>query len=192
MDLMMRRAALLRVRNKSILPSEYKEVEYLESEGTCLIMIPFAFHVGDVLSADIVYQLIDNVNNRWAAGELKPRTSSISVQLEFGYYYTHWSSNGYMTVETLDGSGITAKMHVYGSLAECINAGSQNYYVFGRGDYAYPCRIWYHWIAVNGTKAFNLVPCYRKSDNKPGMYDIINDTFYTNAGTGEFVLGPEV
>lgn len=38
----------------------------------------------------------------------------------------------------------------------------------------------------------HLVPCYRKSDNKPGMYDLINDVFYTNAGTGEFIVGPDV
>ncbi|MBO4735654.1 MAG: hypothetical protein J5614_04590 [Paludibacteraceae bacterium] len=36
---------------------------------------------------------------------------------------------------------------------------------------------------------YDLIPCYRKSDNVPGMYDVINDTFYTNAGTGEFTCG---
>ena len=34
----------------------------------------------------------------------------------------------------------------------------------------------------------NLVPCVRKSDNKPGMYDTVSHTFYTNAGTGEFIV----
>jgi len=33
-------------------------------------------------------------------------------------------------------------------------------------------------------------PCYRKSDNKPGMYDLTNGVFYTNAGSGEFIYGP--
>lgn len=37
-----------------------------------------------------------------------------------------------------------------------------------------------------------LYPCYRKSDNKPGMYDIVNSVFYTNVGTGEFIVGPNV
>ena len=39
---------------------------------------------------------------------------------------------------------------------------------------------------------FNGIPCYRKSDNKPGLYDVINNIFYTNSGTGEFTYGPEV
>lgn len=36
-----------------------------------------------------------------------------------------------------------------------------------------------------------LYPVYRKADNKPGMYDIVNNVFYTNQGTGEFTVGPD-
>lgn len=45
---------------------------------------------------------------------------------------------------------------------------------------------------LNNSLALNLLPCYRKSDNKPGMYDLVSNTFFTNAGTGEFTVGPEV
>ena len=38
----------------------------------------------------------------------------------------------------------------------------------------------------------NFIPCYRKSDNKPGLYDLVNDVFYTNSGTGEFTVGPDI
>ena len=31
----------------------------------------------------------------------------------------------------------------------------------------------------------HLVPCYRKSDHKPGLYDIVKDEFYINKGTGD-------
>lgn len=34
-----------------------------------------------------------------------------------------------------------------------------------------------------------FVPCYRKSDNVAGLYDVVNNVFYTNSGTGEFVKG---
>ena len=37
--------------------------------------------------------------------------------------------------------------------------------------------------------AMCLIPCYRKSDNEPGMYDLVSDTFFTNA---EFVVGGDV
>ena len=38
----------------------------------------------------------------------------------------------------------------------------------------------------------DLVPCYRKADDKPGMYDLVNDVFYVNAGTGEFSVGGDI
>jgi hypothetical protein len=34
----------------------------------------------------------------------------------------------------------------------------------------------------------NFIPCIRKSDNEPGMYDTVTQKFYTNAGTGEFIV----
>ena len=40
--------------------------------------------------------------------------------------------------------------------------------------------------------AYNLIPCYRKSDNAIGMYDTVSKTFYGNSGTGTFEKGPEV
>lgn len=43
----------------------------------------------------------------------------------------------------------------------------------------------------NNEEVLNLFPCYRKSDGKPGMYDIVNRRFYTNDGTGEFIVGPD-
>ena len=38
----------------------------------------------------------------------------------------------------------------------------------------------------NGNLIRDFVPAVRDSDGAVGMYDIVNDVFYTNAGTGEF------
>ena len=48
----------------------------------------------------------------------------------------------------------------------------------------YSVRIW-----DDETLVRNMIPCVRKSDSKPGLYDTVNSTFYTNSGTGEFVSG---
>lgn len=37
-----------------------------------------------------------------------------------------------------------------------------------------------------------LVPCYRTQDNVAGMYDLTSGSFLTNAGSGTFVVGPDV
>lgn len=38
----------------------------------------------------------------------------------------------------------------------------------------------------------NFVPCVRISDNVAGMFDLVTNTFYTNAGSGTFTVGPNV
>ena len=50
----------------------------------------------------------------------------------------------------------------------------------------YSCKIsdWSNIIA-------DFVPVIRKSDNKPWLYDLVNDAFYTNQWTGEFIAWPE-
>lgn len=42
------------------------------------------------------------------------------------------------------------------------------------------------WDANNVLK-LQGIPAFRIADNKPGLYDIVNNQFYTNAGTGEFL-----
>lgn len=50
------------------------------------------------------------------------------------------------------------------------------------------CRMKSFKIKQGGAVSANFVPCVRKSDSKPGMYDTVTKTFYTNAGTGEFIV----
>ena len=38
----------------------------------------------------------------------------------------------------------------------------------------------------------DFVPCYRKSDDTIGMYDLVSNQFFTNAGSGYFVKGPDI
>lgn len=61
----------------------------------------------------------------------------------------------------------------------------------GGEDYIYYCKIY---TLVNGESVLtrDYYPCYRKSDNKPGMYDLVTNTFFTNAGSSEFTVGNNV
>lgn len=43
----------------------------------------------------------------------------------------------------------------------------------------------------NGDVA-HFIPCYRKIDNMPGMYDIVRQQFFVNSGSGSFTVGPDV
>lgn len=44
----------------------------------------------------------------------------------------------------------------------------------------------------NETLVKDLVPVKRKENNELGLYDLINNIFYVNNGTGEFTAGPEI
>ena len=39
---------------------------------------------------------------------------------------------------------------------------------------------------------FNGIPCYRKTDLKAGLYDIVNNKFYPSDGVDDFLYGPEI
>ena len=53
-------------------------------------------------------------------------------------------------------------------------------------------KIYHCSFSQNGQLIKDLVPCYRISDSVLGMYDLVNNVFYTNAGTGTFGIGKEV
>ena len=56
----------------------------------------------------------------------------------------------------------------------------------------YDFKAWDGTVQTDDNLVLDLVPCYRDSDQEPGMYDRVNDVFYTNSGTGTFILGPEL
>lgn len=77
------------------------------------------------------------------------------------------------------------------------NATNRNYYLFannysggvlkGSGINIYGVKLW------NGdTLVRDFVPAKRNSDDALGMYDLVNDVFYTNSGTGSFIGGSEL
>ena len=47
-------------------------------------------------------------------------------------------------------------------------------------------------ICENSNYCRNFIPCYRKSDNKLGLYDLVEGKFYTNQGTGDFERGKDI
>ena len=47
-------------------------------------------------------------------------------------------------------------------------------------------------IYDNNTLIKKFMPCYRVADGEIGLLDIINNEFYTNNGTGEFLKGNNI
>ena len=53
-------------------------------------------------------------------------------------------------------------------------------------------KIYYFKIWTNDTLVRDFVPCRRNSDNVLGMYDLVDGGFYTNEGTGQLSAGKQV
>ncbi|MBQ9430869.1 MAG: discoidin domain-containing protein, partial [Kiritimatiellae bacterium] len=58
------------------------------------------------------------------------------------------------------------------------------------GDHAASYRLHGFKLTHQGTVVRDFVPVERTADNKAGLYDLANDTFYPSNGTADFVMGP--
>jgi hypothetical protein len=52
-------------------------------------------------------------------------------------------------------------------------------------------QLYYFKLFVEGTLVRDLIPC-KDSNNVVGMYDVVNNTFYTSPNGAAFEAGPEV
>lgn len=201
------------------LPSAYQQVLYLEATGTQYIVtnimsqIPFEcdveFYV-DGANGAVVGAAEPNVaNSRFflCAVIPLPSTGQFLVTNRFGT--TNWNNTAETTVDE------TGKYHVHSAI-EYAESGVKSYIKFGEryssmniasaptvgypicffiqrnsGD-IYAGLLFSAKFVKSGVVLFDGVPCVRKSDGKPGLYDTVNGAFYTNSGTGEFLCGPEI
>ena len=92
-----------------------------------------------------------------------------------------------------DDSGILIDGTSSGATVNWSRATGYNYYIFGfnyLGNQIYKtghAKIYSVKIYDGTTLVRHLVPAIRNEDDVIGMYDSVNDMFYTNAGTGNFV-----
>lgn len=186
-------------------PDGYRKVEYLESsDGTSRIMTDIL--PTDTIKAEIKFQL--NSTHRDSAGvfgafptggnRFQVFGSSTSLTLGIGGGYNGYNSKDSLSTSThiaildgknrkvsLDGVSQVATTGTYsspvGSAELAIFASNQGANRTPDNSKIYFVRIWDDDILTH-----HFIPLVRNADDKPGMYDLVNDVFYTNAGTGEF------
>lgn len=111
-------------------------------------------------------QTVDPIINTYYKIDFNKNNFYINGNLETTFTYANFQSSYNMTIGVALVSGATPASYLRGNLKQTI-------------------------IFDNGTLAFNLVPVKRNSDNKPGMYDLVNNVFYVNQGSGDdFIIGP--
>lgn len=197
----------------SSLPKEYQEVEYLESSGTQWI------DTGLKANQNTTVEIFFNTAVRTAAQFLFGNRIT-NTRAAFGALL--WNSNKIYSEYNNSGNIITTFVYqdktnccvmlsknkliingiVYTTHTPATFQTEGNMSLFGITTQS-PSRVfdtsqslagkvYYCKIYNNNTLVRDFVPCFRKSDNVIGMYDKVNNTFYTNAGTGTFIKGKNV
>lgn len=208
-NLQLRRRVLMAAAKKPRLPREYQEVEYLESTGTQWIDTLRAPNVSDLFEQKFQLTSLPDSSVSWygsmpSAEVIVPRTS-IGVNRSTQFFA---GTNVTVAIVPADLSAHTLRyqrnavriddVQYYGSAysGDPIHLTS---YLFARHgndgvqSIAPGIRIYYHKeYTRDWTPALDFVPCYRRLDRKPGMYELVTDAFFVNQGTGDFLLGPDV
>ena len=190
-------------------PSDYQEVVYLQSTGTQYINPgldgkSYRYGVSARVSLDELSGTLYGDNElpyNMFVSSGSPITSyngaSVGDSLSTNIVYSldrRCDSSGVVTVKNA------------GTLIATYNAGSHGYdktktkhpYVFmyngGSASSYIKAKLYAMEIydVDNTTLLREFVPCYRKSDSVAGLYDLVNDVFYTNSGSGTFVVGGDV
>lgn len=201
----------------SALPIGYQRVEYIESSGTQYINSGWKpdssikkFKV--IANAQVLvaqqYSFIWNIGNTFGTGTYIGYGNSISynnfclflngvrafqslVASDLNKHIFGLEINGDDVKTIIDNSENLDTYSVWSSWLTWYN----NYLeLFGlQSDMTRTyCKIFSCQVYENDVLVRDFVPCYRKSDNVIGLFDIVNQVFYTNAGTGTFLKGADI
>lgn len=195
---------------KSILPDEYQQVEYIQTTGTQYIDSGVPLRCGLKTIVDWVYADADSGNNyvgghigapgnRWLIGSQRQHyyyfgvgSGNSSTGIRFGnrdIVEAYWQNTGsYIKI-----NNVAPVINSFDTLT-LIDEPDYTFYMgaLDRNGVAslFPKLIIYNWrFYQDDILIRDFVPCYRKSDKIAGLYDIVNNEFYINNGTGEFIVG---
>lgn len=183
------------------IPVEYQLVDYLESSGTQYIKTIYTPNINHTITSVMAvtsgasngYSGCSNVNSRcfWGilatAGLIIANSSGSWAYLSLPFNAIKRTFVLSPTVVSID-STTTANYNTYPNLPIYLFSRNNNNTA---SDYAYFKLESFIVTDENNDYVVRMYPVYRVADNKPGMYDIVNNVFYTNQGTGEFTVGPD-
>ena len=196
------------VWKKKRLPDEYQEVEYIESTGK--EYIDTGITGTNNTKVDIEFQatgtnFLPFGARRTASSDcfaIWAYSSTVGTNLRIGFDGTNGytgkdtTTDKYHIIHSKDGTYVNNEL-VWTTGTIRTFTTPQNLIVFGYYNTAttmalsairlYHLKLWENNIIVR-----DFIPCYRNSDGEIGLYDSINDIFYTNQGTGVFIKGKYV
>jgi len=198
-------------------PTEYTRLEYLESTGTQYINTGVKLTSNDIIyewnAKDNDYNSVETTlfGAQLEAGgpyagilymrENHERSSYIgqTMRVYMGYnsndgafhswkWYINSDNTSYLIKDGVKLSTVswTNPLYKSGTIALYANHYGNSFSQLSSAAFKY------FKITDNGNVVFHGIPVRRNSDNVLGIWDMVNKTFLTNQGTGNFVAGPVV
>lgn len=217
--LLQKRMTLLSNIETKRLPSEYQEVEYIQREGApqtnhCYIRTGVNSQVGLEIELKVDSLNDDDFHYVILGAYSGIQTKVINHQYSCTNMYTEGLFTEYGPVVYKAGVDSNNRYIYYDNQYYKASKNSKNYEVYlftlnglnngntqgpqnGNGstrDYVaqFNGKFYYCKFLLNGEIIREFIPCYRKQDGEIGLYDLINNQFYSNDGTGQFSKGPNV
>ena len=189
------------IENVYGLPNGYTALEYLQGKGSTHI-VP-GVTINSNLKIDIKYEILTpgwllggttGESGRWGVTSSNTFFSGTSGVADISSA-TNLSGINTATFNYKTGATVNGVNIPFGTEQTYGNVTAKQFYLFsadGTGVSTQEHKIYYANIYNGETLVRSLVPAKRNSDNVLGMYDLANDVFYTNAGSGTFIAGPEI
>ena len=188
---------------KGRLPSGYQEVEYIQGDGKSYIDLGVKSRSGltiivdDHLMRNTSGEAIVSGGDAWDVNFLQMGLGGWT-----NYNSQIYKTNNYLVltrcIYKVDDSGVYINDVLKQSWTPTSWNSTYNLFAFAsnRGgtlsDFSKNERLYKLEILENGVHIRNFIPCYRKSDNEIGLFDIVGNKFYTNSGSGTFSKGADV
>ena len=188
----------------SVIPNEYQEVSYIESDG--YEYIDTGLKGTQNSSFDIHFMITSMVNGRGIFGHYAGENGGCFYLYTSGNGNLQYGYNGHSNVGSAlqanvdyqissSGNKVTINGNEYSNLSSGNFITAQNLILFNITGGTYtglPMRLYSFKLYDNNVLVRNFVPCYRRADNAIGLYDTVDGKFYTNEGTGSFSKGSDV
>lgn len=167
--------------NGEYFPSATNTVLFGATEGTTIFQVnrAAAHYMPDYLYTwvDRTYESGAKIYSQNGLNDIFSNKNTLSVQSGFFKY-----ANREMAIATKTTEHTTYTLLLFGANTNGVST------PYG----ACNMRVYSFKIYDNEQLIRDYIPCYRKSDDVAGLYDLVSDVFYTNAGTGKFNIGAEL
>ena len=185
------------------LPEGYTELEYIESSGTQYIDTGFKPNQDTRVVCDTEFAA--STTAYWLFGSrVSTNDRNYSFLTYQGGYRSDYNDTAGNVIGGVSGRFIVDKNKNITYIDEVVKdelsygafQSTYNLYIFRGNNGGTPsasntAKIYSCQIYDNGTIIRDYVPVKNSSD-LVGLYDVVNDEFYQNAGTGTFTAGPEI